>query len=90
MMIRHGLHLPFRITRPSKLVKVSRNLLQASRVSVALNREGVSKWVGQGHRDDVVGDRFAVVLSQRTGGTVCAACGMHYESVTEGSPRYQS
>lgn len=51
-------------------------------VTVAQNGEIVSKWVGSGHRDDVVGDRFAVVLSQRTGGTVCAACGIHYEAVT--------
>lgn len=52
-------------------------------VTVARNGEIVSKWVGPGHRDDVVGDRFAVVLSQRTGGTVCAACGIHYEAVTQ-------
>lgn len=51
-------------------------------VTVAQNGEIVSKWVGSGHRDDVVGDRFAVVLSQRTGGTVCAVCGIHYEAVT--------
>lgn len=51
-------------------------------VTVARKGEIVSKWAGAGHRDDVVGDRFAVVLSQRTGGTVCAACGIHYEAVT--------
>lgn len=52
-------------------------------VTVAQNGEIVSKWVGQGHRDDVVGDRFAATLSKKTGGTVCASCGIHYESVTK-------
>ena len=46
-------------------------------VTVARNGEIVSKWVGQGHRDDVVGDGFATGLSQRAGG------GIHYDSVTE-------
>ncbi len=52
-------------------------------VTVARNGEIVSKWVGQGHRDDVVGDGFATGLSQRAGGVVCAVCGIHYDSVTE-------
>lgn len=51
-------------------------------VTVAQDGEIMSKWVGQGHRDDVVGDRFAVVLSEHTDGTACVSCGIHYERPT--------
>ena len=51
-------------------------------VTVARNGKIVSKWVGQGHRDDVVGDRFAEALSKKAGGPVCATCGIHYEAAT--------
>lgn len=51
-------------------------------VAVAQNGEIVSKWVGQGHRDDVVGDHFAAVFSEHTDGTVCVSCGIHYERPT--------
>ena len=32
------------------------------------------------HRDDVVRERFALALSERTRGTVAVACGIHYDA----------
>lgn len=32
------------------------------------------------HRDDVVSERFALALSERTRGTVAVACGIHYDA----------
>lgn len=32
------------------------------------------------HKDQIVGDKFARVLAQRTKSTVCVSCGIHYDN----------
>lgn len=50
-------------------------------VSVAApGMEQPRHWVGPHHRDDVVGDRFAWAVHQKTGGTVSVSCGIHYDA----------
>lgn len=38
-------------------------------------------WRGPNHRDDVIGKIFAQTLAERTGGTVCVSCGIHYDNL---------
>lgn len=46
-------------------------------------RVELQRLVGPGHRDDVVGDRFALRLAEGTGHTVCVCCGIHYDGPTK-------
>ena len=44
----------------------------------------LEKWVGAGHRDDIICDKFAQALAQASGSIVCVACGIHYDGLTKG------
>lgn len=40
----------------------------------------VTSLVGEGHKDQLVGEAFARALARKTGATVSVTCGIHYES----------
>lgn len=53
-------------------------------VTIAAQAEtgvALQTWRGPNHRDDVIGDDFAQTLAERTGGTVCVSCGIHYDNL---------
>ena len=68
--------------KDASIIVTGGELHHVGSVSVAKNGHILGKWVGEGHRDDAVSDKFAILVSKLTGNTVSVTCGIHYDGIS--------